>query len=35
VAPVSGTTETRLLRVGGRLFGRAWYNTSFGGASGP
>lgn len=33
VSPVAGPADVKLLRVGGRLFGRAWYNTTYGSGS--
>ena len=32
VAPPTGETEIQLAKVGGRLLGRYWYNTIYGGA---
>ena len=32
VTPVVGDEEVTLLQVGGRLLGRTWYNTQYGGA---
>ena len=31
VTPAAGETEVRLSQVGGRLLGRTWYNTIYGG----
>lgn len=31
VLPVAGETEVKLSQVGGRLLGRSWYNTIYGG----
>ena len=31
VTPVAGETEVKLSQVGGRLLGRTWYNTMYGG----
>ncbi len=31
VKPVAGQTEVKLSQVGGRLLGRTWYNTIYGG----
>ena len=31
VTPPAGETEVKLSQVGGRLLGRSWYNTIYGG----
>ena len=31
VTPAAGETEVKLSQVGGRLLGRTWYNTIYGG----